>query len=365
MTIAREHEIARLLIRYEQQQETSDLPDRTLLSQARVLVEQKTNDGLLDHELVELAHNVYRSLGAWEEEIALLRRYLRQDDLLDTTTRAWAWWHIVDCLALCEHDAETVSEQKALLRWVKRTFPLEECFFALADGTQANCWFRSGQANHWFAHYDDLAEHAAKTAHNWLDRFYCLRTATHLCFRSKDEDRLQIYLKNLISLEQEPVEVEQEVWTHIEIQILHIIAAQMNGHKQLMRERSQTAINLLWQWEPAITTTAQQKQFRSLCHNIAAPLYRAKCYDLAIPLFKKAIEYHTNPYYSYLWGAASVWVMTHQRHEVFPLLQQAAARYDGPGRLWEQFQKLPEFQDVKDDKEFQAVVEARLKDTAG
>jgi tetratricopeptide (TPR) repeat protein len=295
-------------------------------------------------------------LGAWEEEIAILRRYLQQGEMLDTMTQAWARWHIVDCLALCEHDPDAIREQKALLQWTKSLFPLEECFFVLADGTQANCWFRAGQTNHWFTQYDELAEQAAKTVHNWLDRFYCLRTAAHLCFRSNDKYRLQTCLKNLSNLEQEPV--GQEKWTHIEIQILHIIAAQMQGDTQLMRERAQTAINLLWQWEPTITTQAQLKQFRSLCHNVAAPLYRAKLYDLAIPLFQRAIAYHTNPHYSYVWLAASLWMTTRQRQQVFPLLQQAAARYDGVGKPWEQFRMLPEFQDVQNDKEFQAIVEA-------
>jgi tetratricopeptide (TPR) repeat protein len=356
MTIEREHEIAQLLIAYERQQETSDLPERTLLYQARGQVKQKTNDGPLDQELVELAHNLYRGLGAWEEEIALLRRYLRQGEMLDTTTQAWARWHIVDCLALLERDLDVTTEQEALYQWATTVFPLEDCFFVLSDGTQANCWLRAGQVDHWFALYSDLAEQAAKTVQNWLDRFYCLRTATHLCFRSKDKYRLQTCLKDLSNLGQEPV--EQEKWTHIEIQILHIIAAHMDGNTQLMRERAQMAINLLWQWEPTITTQAQQKQFRSLCHNIAAPLYRAKQYDLAIPLFQRAIAYHTNPHYSYVWLAASLWMTTRQREQTFPLLQQAAARYDGPGKPWEQFRKLPEFQDVKNDKEFKAIVEA-------
>jgi hypothetical protein len=96
--------------------ETCPIPDRTLLYQARALIEAKIRTGPLDQELVELTQNLYRSIGAWEEEIVLLRCYLRQGEL-ETTTQALARWHIVDCLALLEQDAEAAAEQEALFQW--------------------------------------------------------------------------------------------------------------------------------------------------------------------------------------------------------------------------------------------------------
>ncbi len=356
MKIEHEQEIAQLLITYEIQRESSTLPDRILLYQAREMIEQKSVVCSLDHELVELALNLYQSLGTWDEEIALLRRYMGQRDLLDITTHAWVRWHIVNCLALLEHNLAVVTEQEAFFQWATAVFPLEECFFVLGDGTQANCWQRVEKAEQWFALLDWLFAHARPTIDNHLDRFYCLRTAVHLCLRCKDEHRLQTYLKSLTCLEQEPFESEKQMWMHIEIQILHIIAASMHGNSQHMREHAQTVTHLLSQWETAIdpNTTTQREQFRSLCHNAAAPLYRAKQYDLAIPLFRKSIAHHTNPHYAYLWLAASLWYTTHERREVLLLLQQAAARYDERGNPWEHFQKLPEFQDVQEDAEFQA-----------
>jgi hypothetical protein len=65
------------------------------------------------------------------------------------------------------------------------------------------------------------------------------------------------------------------------------------------------------------------------------------------------------PYDASLWLAASLWATTHLRHEVLALLQQAAACYERPGDPWDHFQKLPEFQDVRKDAEFQVAVKKR------
>ena len=354
LSVEREHELANLLQTYEAEQESSSCPDRTLLYRAQALLEERLEHHALDRELVELGHTTYRSLGAWYQEIALLRRALSLQSTQDE--QAWARWHIVDCLSLAGDAHKAVEEQKALLQWATDAFPLQDCFFVIADGTQARSWFMSGCGHGWLHQYQQLASQAPYTPSNRLDRFYCLRTAVHLCFWLGDLTRASSFLPTLHALEQEDAAWIELPWIRVEISILNIAAADKGGNTVLVRTLARSAAEELEAWERRLPSheSSEVKRFRSLSHNIAAPLYRGKHYDLAIPFFQNAVKYHTNPHYAYLWLAASLWQTTHQRERVFPYLQQAAARYDGEGDPWDAFQKLPEFEDVRLDPEFLA-----------
>lgn len=351
--IKREHELANLLQTYEAQQESSLCPDRTLLSRAQVLLGERLREHLnVDQELVELGHVTYRSLGAWHQEIALLRHYLATHPTADE--QAWARWHIIDCLSLAGEASEAVSEQQKLLVWSTQVFPLQDCFFVLADGTQARSWLKIGQGAEWLRQYHQFDNQAPHTSDNRLDRFYCLRTAVHLCLSLGDLTQVDSLLEKLHQLEQENPAWTELRWIRVEVVILDIIVADKRGDAVLVRNLAMIATTKLETWECELNShdPSEIMRFRSLSHNVAAPLYRGKQYDLAIPLLRKAVDYHTNPHYAYLWLAASLWQTTHQREQVFPYLRQAIARYDGEGNPWDTFQKLPEFEDVRQDPEF-------------
>ena len=354
MSIKREHTIASLLRAYEAEQESSEFPNRTHLYQAKALLEARL--GYLtppDRELVELGHSIYRSLGAWHEEIALLRRFLATQ-ALSQDEQAWTRWHIVDCLALAGDAHEAVEEQQTLFRWATRTFPLDECFFVIADGTQARSWFTIGHGYNWLSLYEQFSNQAPCTIQNRLDRFYSLRTAVHLCLLLADATRAQFYVRRLSSLLQEDALWSEGNWVKVEVSILEITLADKFGSGHQVRMLAQRTIEDIVEWERSLNIEKHSEvgRFRSLCHNLAAPLYRGRQYDLAIPLLQKAVYYHTKPHYTYLWLAASLWQTTHRREKVIPYLQQAIARYDGEGNPYDAFQQLPEFRDVRLDPGF-------------
>lgn len=225
----------------------------------------------------------------------MLRRYLSLQPTPDD--QAWARWHIVDCLSLAGDAYEAIKEQQAFLQWACITFPLQDCFFVLADGTQARSWLTSGCGDDWLCLYHEFASQAPSTAKNRLDRFYCLRTAVHQCLWLGDLTRARFFLSGLHDLEQEDFTWIEQSWIKVEISILNIATADKSGNTVLVRTLARIATKDLEEWERHLNTNelGEVKRFRSLSHNIAAPLYRGKQYDLAIPLFQKAVKYHTNP----------------------------------------------------------------------
>jgi hypothetical protein len=349
LLIVREQEIARLLLTYEDQQTAGQEPQRLLLEQAKELLEQKLKVFPLDDELVRLAQVIYCGLGEHLAEVAVLRRYLETS--LDVNVRAWAWWHLVDCLALARCVPETVSEQQMFLQWALATFPADQCFFVIADGTQARAWQRAGVSQEWFQQCHRLFQQALWTPENRLDRFYCLRTYAHLALTLHAFEEVHQSFQMLHNLLDEDHACQERWWLSVEVSMLELGEAQARDDIPYMRTIAQTMTHELTAWEQKYLheedgTRGTVERFRSLCHNTAAPLYRAKLYDVAIPLFAKAVAYHTIPYQSYLWLAGSLWHTTHEKERVFALLQQAATRFDNVGDPWSTFQLLPEFSDA-------------------
>lgn len=349
LPIIREQDIAHLLLTYEEQQCAGKEPDRLLLEQAKQLLVQRLAEELVDFELAHLAQVLYCTLAEYQAEIAVLRRYL--ETCPDPNSRAWAWWHIIDCLALDGCSQEVVQEQPAFLAWALATFPAEECFFVIADGTQARAWLYAGVGHQWLQQCQQLFQQARWTAENRLDRFYCLRTFVRLALDLRAFEQAQAETRHLQDLLCEDTCWPERWWVAVEVSMLEMVAAHMRDDLAHMRTVAEDITKQLIAWEDEHVHNGDGEaemvqRLRSLAHNAAAPLYRAKQYDVAIPLFEKAVAYHTIPYQSYLWLAASLWATTRDEMRVVPLLRQAAARFDGAGDPWNAFQRLAEFADA-------------------
>ena len=349
LPITRERDIFQVLTTYEEQQQSGGEPDRALLEKARALLQRRLDEHTVDFELVHLAQTLYSELGEYQAEIAVLRRYLAASP--DPSERAWAWWHLIDCLALDNCAQEVVAEQPAFLAWALTAFPAEECFFVIADGTQARAWLAAGVGSEWLKQCQELFKRATWTKENRLDRFYCLRTSCRIVLDLHAFEEVRASLLSLHNLLLEDRHWSDGWWVAVEVSLLEMIEAQTRGDIEHMRACAQEIIGQLACWEEVHVRKGgsdpdEVGRFRSLAHNAAAPLYRAKQYDLAIPLLRRAVAYHTIPYQSYLWLAASLWATTHERDRVLPLLRQAATRFDSVGSPWSAFQHLPEFADA-------------------
>ena len=281
-----------------------------------------------------------------------MRQYLTEPHDLDE--QAWARWHLVDELALGCHHLEVVQEQQAYLHWATQVYPLSECLYVLADGTQSRSWFWVGKGREWLSLLDDLLQQVEPTSQNRLDRFYCLRTAAYM---GQDLDETDIMRRSAHAirclLEEDPSWADAR-WVRVECAIIDIDAAHQDGQTEQVVALANAITSHLEEWERQLTNAplAEIRQFRSRCHNVASALYRGRYYHLAIPLFRRAITHRTMAHEPYLWLAACLWATMKRRQEVFPLLIQAAHRYRYGGEPWESFRTLPEFDDVRDDPQF-------------
>jgi tetratricopeptide (TPR) repeat protein len=358
LPIEREFSLGDLLVRYEQQEETLAHPDRQLVQEAAMLLEQRLPLVPLDVELMALALAIYSHMGRYDDIISLLQVFLAGSRT--TKERAWARWLLCDNLALAGRYCEAVHEQQQFLAWVEAFLPAEDCLFAISDGTQALGWVRMEQAAAWLSHCNRLLVRAHQTERNRLERFYTLRSAAMVCICIDDLVGAYRYGTLIQALLRENEHWPEFAWVDMEARILEMKITDREGRMTDLQTLAQQAIHAFEQWEGSLDKENRQvvERFRSLCHNMGAPLYRIRRYDLAMPLFEKAIRYQTTVYYSYVWLAACMWQTTGQRERVLSLLRQAGARYNGTGAPWDAFRQLPEFEDVQDDLAFQEAANA-------
>jgi hypothetical protein len=331
-------------------------PDATLLTRAESLLQERLRTQPLDSELAHLGYELFGHLGKCAETRALLEPYRTQRLDTEPYEAAWAWWVIDDCLALERKASELVRQQAELLGWSLQRFPAEQCLFAISDSTQASCWWMLGQREGWFALFNDLMSRITPTEQNRDDRFETLRTATVLYVRSERKDQVeqaQPLFSSLYDLVEEDATWAQHDDRLIEIQSMHIKALHILGQTQSVRELGAQATHLLRSWMSRVAepSVEERRQFRRLCHNIAAALYYARQYDLAIPLFEQAIAYGVSTPHPFLWLAASLWVTTQDRPRVFALLEQARA-HDASGRIAKHMSEAPEFANLQSDPQF-------------
>jgi hypothetical protein len=245
--IAREQEIASLLISYEDQQQSGKDPDRALLERAAELLEQRFKVHQMDDELVRLAQIVYCGLGKHQVEIAVLRQFLATSP--ESDPRAWAWWHLVDSLALDGCAGEAVNEQRSFLAWALSVFPAETCFFVIADGTQARSWMFVGAGYEWLHQFHVLFQRAPWTCSNRLDRFYCLRTAVRLALDLHAENEARHAISFLRDLLSEDRAWQEGWWISVETNLLEMVFAQTQRDIAQVRARAEDIMRQLAAWE--------------------------------------------------------------------------------------------------------------------
>ena len=81
-------------------------------------------------EQVHLADRIYRYMGdsGLEKRISLLRRYKAIAPVLDE--QFWAYWNLVDSLALLRRNREAIEEQSNLYDWAWKTLSdIFKCLF--------------------------------------------------------------------------------------------------------------------------------------------------------------------------------------------------------------------------------------------
>jgi tetratricopeptide (TPR) repeat protein len=329
--IEHEDEIATLVTQYEQSAELEGIPDRQPLEEAHCLLRERLQQSVIEQEVAFLAWliNLYRN--DWLATITEMRRYLSQP--LPSDDRAWAWWVLVDSLALARQYTMMIDEQRAFIAWVSECFPPEQRLFTISDNTQGWGWWEQGMRAEWLERCEQLLAPIAETEATRWDRFEALRSAYTLFLRSRDLAGAAPYLPRL-----EVLLTEDPTWhdaTEMSLEILAItikpfVVAKDSEQLGVLGQKALEQWQALYsQWpDPSLS---QRRCLRRLAHNLASSLYQGQRYDMALPLFERATSLHPATPLTYLWCAACVWVETHDTACVTDLLAQAQARDTAEG----------------------------------
>ena len=355
---------------------------RSLLEQSKRLLLQQLNVPVWQFQTIQAGVDVYHWLGDKTAIVDLLTNYLTQP--LAAADELWARWHLSDNLAMLRRCAETVQCQKQFLDRARQVLsqvddwmlwpdwpwsayfarraqptPASDCLLirVMYDGTQALCWLKEDKADEWLTIYHEVMSQTLCVPTNRVDRRYYIRTAAWLMIEAqRGEEALQLG-ENLDHLSKEDSAWDEAFETKVDAMTIALEARRLLGDIRELRHIGSTITQVID--EQIAERNLTEQVVRTLCHNTAWSLYRAKQYDLAIPLFERAVQMNIPSEYAYLWLAASIWATTKDRARTLKLLKQAADRRRGN---WQPFQKLPEFQDVREDKDFLAIFDFNQQD---
>jgi hypothetical protein len=361
--------------------------DRSLLEAGRRLLQEQLQQSCWEPHIVHSGFALLHRLGDYSAITDLLSRYLLQS--LSVDEEAWARWHLIDNVALCGRCEAAVAGHREFLRRAQEVFPkhppsLERDIpfypagerarttlskdsllaWVMGDGTQAMCWIEVGRGDEWLEIFYDIMAATPATAENRFRRFNYLRTASVVAsMMGRVGKALEITQRVGALAGEEASREAAQRWT-MEAHILEIRVHQEAQNTEEVRRTGRMAITLIEEYarEQDSASASESSRLRSFRHNTAATLYRAGQYDLATPLLRRVIECGTPLPWPYIWLAASLWATTRNRSEVLALLQQATHRTRGDC-AWDECRKLPEFQEVAEDPEFQraATFELRLQ----
>lgn len=343
--------LADIVQEHRRQFETEPMaPAPSLLRQGLLLLQQHLQSLSLDAEVVHQGEYLYFHLGDKEAAVALLTRYLSQR--LSPEEEAWARWNLTDYLAMLRRCDEAVLTQWAFLTWAGQALPLDRLLWVMYDGTQALCWWQTGQAETWLNIFQEIMRRVPATAENRFERHLYLRTAGMLLCRLNRPGEALTIAEQMRALTQEAPKWERSPEVQAEAYALQVTSYHALKDEDALREAGILASELLLQG-CGTATAFQRQRLAVMCNNVAAALYQARQYDLSIPLHQQAIALGTSSEHSYLWLAASLWATTQDRSQVLALLHQGAVLHRGSGF---NFQGIPEFADVEDDVEFIAAI---------
>ena len=355
--------------------------DRKQLEHGKKCLYEELDQTSWRSEIVHKGHELLFLLGDKEAIIDLLQRYLSRP--LPIPEESWARWNLTDNFAMLRQYENTVQSQKKLLLWTQKILPQPNwllpypwpldmalhstrssrsetpadeglLFRMMYDGTQARSWIELGKSDEWLHIYHELMNQIPHTPRNLVERRYYIRTAAMVMNLSDKPSKALQEAKKLDELAQQNPEWPEAFETQIDARHVELEAYHTLNDMPNLRRAAQSVTSRLEE-EYCIRETLSQEAFETLrrvYHNCAAPIYRAKQYDLAIPLFKRAVEMDHPAEHPYLWLAASIWATTKDRSEVLSILKKGVYF----SRFGKYSNKVKEFEDLKDDPEFQAAL---------
>lgn len=375
-------DISQLFAQFQaQHRKDPENADRSLLERGRESLRQRLHEAVPpDPATMHAGRALLHLLADRSILIPLLEHYLEQP--LPVSEEAWARWHHMDNLAMAQQGQQVVDAQQAFLSRalsifphnpprLHRDFPFDplatdnsqadepvlhqSCLlpWLIGDATQAECWKETGQGELWLRQFEQVWEKTPATPENRFRRFNILRTAADMNrWIGRPEAALETAAR-ISALADEEAEWENAIRWKVEGCLTELRAYVAEKNKEAIRKTGNAILLQINEFEQRLQplNPSQAKRLRSFCHNAGLPLRGARQYDLALPLLERAIVLGTRNPWTYLSYAAALWAATHEREPVLAQLRKAACLFPvfDP---WNDQNRPPEFENVKDDPDF-------------
>ncbi|MEO1341662.1 MAG: hypothetical protein AAFV28_11100 [Cyanobacteria bacterium J06635_13] len=157
----------------------------------------------------------YSREGNKQAIVDLLTDYLQSD--LEIEERVWAWWNLVDNLAMLRRCSDAVAQQEDYLKWaISSNLDSQLILEVMNDGTQALCWLQVDRLDDWINIFNQLIDRTKPSKENRLVRFYYFRTAARLFITATRYQLAEDAISQLEKLILEDDNWEEKIWIEIE-----------------------------------------------------------------------------------------------------------------------------------------------------
>lgn len=333
-----------------------------LIDRAYRTVRQELVESRCAIATVRLAHRIYGYLGAQglRDRIELMRSYLHSDQDKRPEDQLWAHWELVDNLALLQDYETMIVEQEALLAWAAETLPPDALLKVMSDSTQAIGWVEAGQAEAWFALYDDIMARIVPTSANRRGRVLYVETAAGLLLYNVHRyDRAAEEIERYLA-----IVAEDPAWAEHDAFYLRMLSYRLGLYSALADELSyERTVNeaLLFILTQIGAHAENDPEARSrvcdMAHDIGACLMWEQRHSQAIPLFAYALR-HQGTGMTHYFYAVCVWAASRDREAALRHLRAAETSVRGNGGLRRRYKRMfleqAEFAEVWADDDFLA-----------
>lgn len=311
----------------------------------------------LAHLAVDKIFAHYGKIGM-EKRIPLLRKY--QDIAPNDEERFWAHEHLVYSLTCLDRNAEAIDEQKSLYRWTCKNMSDKYVLEVVSNLTSAGCWKEEGRIDEWFQLYNEASERLEKPEVSDYSRCDFLQIGAEVLRGNDRFDEALLGIKKLeLANKDQDWEHYFRFWLAVRTNRLLIYGKQGNWDRfdQVFADLQRFIELEVEKHEAGYPVNINDLIWAA--HDVGCCLVWMKKYEEAKHNLQISLDLQNKNDYAYFMLAVSIWATEKDREKTLHYLKLASdyvLNYWNQDRYYPAFLETPEFEDVKDDKEFLKVL---------
>ena len=320
--------------------------------------------GEITPDLAHLADEIYEYIGTvgMEKSVSLHRRYLNVAS--DTKERFWSHQQLSGNLARLRRNREAVEEQVRLYRWTCEHLSDADVLETVNSLSHAGCWKAEGRVDEWFQLYEEASERLENPELSRYARCDFLQIGSEILRAYGRLDETLLGMEKLERANGEPswehyfrfwlavrtnrllVYSRQEDWIHFDQALTD---ARAFIEEEIEKRNAGQSVNL-----SDLTWAA---------HDVGCCLLWSKKYSEARHFLQIAADLSRYDACTHFFLAVSIWASEKDREKTLHHLKETQDYVLNPNRdmYYSNFLEIPEFSDVKSDKEFLKALGQKLE----